>query len=253
MKLNAAKSVIFRKADLSKCLFLETDVTRINFVDVTWGGAGWPARRKAVYDELRPSHDWQDWLELSKDYRKNCWKPLKYDYNLLAQLYRRLQQNYIDSYQYTEAGDFYIGEQEMRRKARGPILSILSVAFLYKIVSYYGERYFLPFWWLLATVFLFPLWLLFDGVKLAPEPGGIADTINYDWSWSFADLMIFRSDFWNCVGANLAACTFNRSGGTALITSWHQQLVLILEVILIITFVTFFILALRRRYKRKSF
>jgi hypothetical protein len=246
-------------------------------VDVRWPKKGWWLwRRNAIADEFYFDMQWlllhgiasgmRTKIAASKLSRLRKMRALflafktsfdmkrnRYDFALIQNLYRQLQHNYLNNYQYSEASSFYIGEQEMRRKAKGPVRSILSVAFLYKIVSYYGERYFRPFWWLMATVFLFPVLLLFDGVNLAPQPGGDAEIINYEWSWSISDLMFDKADFWNCVGANLAVCTFNRSGGTALITSWHQQLVLTLEVVLIITFVTFFILALRRRYKRKSF
>ena len=71
------KNIIFRKLSLERCDFLNTDVTEVQFVDVTWARKPKFLKwfpRNAVHDEFAEQPD----------------------YNLIAQLYRRLQQNYIN-------------------------------------------------------------------------------------------------------------------------------------------------------------
>ena len=208
----APQNITFRKVSLAKCRFLETDVTRVQFIDVTWANKPklfkWFPRR-AVYDELARHRD----------------------YNLTAQLYRRLQKNYMDNFQYAEAGHFYIGEQEMVRKSQGSgwwiWRRIFCTNFLYKIISYYGESFILPLFWILAVLFLFPLYLVYDG--------------------------LIAGGFWDAFWKNLSFVTVSRPDVGKYLIEPYQQGLVILEGLLLIILVTFLILALRRKYKRKTF
>jgi len=206
------KKISFRKLSLEKCKLLETDVTGLQFVNVKWARKPkffkW-FHREAVYDELSE-------------------KP---EYNLIAQLYRRLQANYVNNYRYSEAGDFYIGEQEMMRKAKGSGWMIwrrvFCTNFLYKYISYYGQSFLLPLFWMLAVLFLFPLYLIYDG--------------------------IIKDGYGNAFWKNLSFVTLNRADIGKYVTEPYQQGIVTLEGLLLVVLVTFFILALRRKYKRKTF
>ncbi|GAF94413.1 unnamed protein product, partial [marine sediment metagenome] len=96
-----------------------------------------------------------------------------------------------------------------------------------KIISYYGESFLLPLFWILAVLFLFPLYLVYDGLI----SGG------------------FRDAFWK----NLSFVTVSRLDVGKYLIEPYQQGLVILEGLLLIILVTFLILALRRKYKRKTF
>lgn len=230
------KNVKFRKLSLEKCKFLETDVTEVQFVDVTWANKPkffkW-FPRDAVYDELSEEPD----------------------YKLIEQLYRRLQINYVNNYRYSEAGDFYIGEQEMVRKAKGKVGRYLSTNFLYKIISYYGESFTLPLFWLVFVLLLFPAILLWDGINLNPSVQNpvVVETVNYEWSWSPGDFLPAKGDYWEAFVANFSLIAYSRSDIGKYLPESHTRLIVTIESLIVIALVAFFLLALRRQYKRKTF
>ena len=238
------KNIMFRKLSLEKCEFLETDVTEVQFVDVAWASKPkffkW-FRRQAVCDEFSR-------------------KP---DYKLIAQLYRRLQKNYIDNFQYAEAGDFYIGEQEMVRKAKGSGWKvwrrIFCTNFLYKYISYYGESFLLPLFWLAFVLLLLPAVLLYDGINLNPtlQDPAVVETVNYEWSWSPGDFLPVsgdsRRDYWEAFVANFSVIAYSRSDIGKYLPESGTRFIVTIESLIVIALLAFFLLALRRQYKRKTF
>jgi len=258
------KQIAFRKVALQKCRFLETDMSDIRFSDVEWPerDVEWPEqgrriskwfKRKAVYDEIAPDLKWLRWNDSeNKEVTK---EPLKYQYNLIAQLYRSLQANYISNYRFPEAGDFYIGEQEMMRKAKGKIRQYLCTNFFYKIISNYGESFTVPFLWLLLTLFVFPGLLLYGGINLDYDSQitDLVETVNYDWTWSPKDLLLLNNHYWKAFGANISFVTFHRSEIAKYLPEIGQTVIVNLEILLVVTLAAFFLLALRRKFKRKSF
>lgn len=234
------KNIKFRKVSLEKCEFLETDVTDVQFVDVQWAKKPKLFKwfpRNAAYDELIDTPD--------------C--------TLIAQLYRRLQKNYIDNFQYAEAGGFYIGEQEMMRKAEGKVGQYLSTNNAYRIISYYGQSFKLPLLWLAFVLLLFPAVLLWDGINLNPslQDPVFAETVNYEWSWSPGDFLPVngdsRRDYWEAFIANFSLITYSRSDIGKYLPESHTRFIVTIESLIIIALVAFFLLALRRQYKRKTF
>jgi hypothetical protein len=85
----------------------------------------------------------------------------------IAHTYRQLRIAYESSLQYPEAGDFYIGEMEMKRLnavfrkksvKNGLLRDIIqnfSLTAFYKYFSLYGECYWLPLLWMLFAIFGF--------------------------------------------------------------------------------------------------
>jgi len=141
--------VEFIKVDLSKASFINANIEDVRFIDVKWEGKGRIFRRKAIYDEI---------LIDKGEFE---------DYELVADVYRRLRASYEKRLQYPYAGDFYIGEMEMKRKNakfRGKpvknrffrfILQNFSLTAFYKYFSLYGENYWLPLIWVLSTIVFF--------------------------------------------------------------------------------------------------
>ncbi len=242
------KNIKFRKVSLDKCAFLETDVRDVQFIDVTWDTMPkfiprwmgriirrwtpkfhkWLPRRNAAYDEVSIKEKWFKWLRLKI---KREQEPPKPEYKLIAMLYRRLQANYINNLSYAEAGDFYVGEQEMVRKGKGSGWTIwrrwVCTNFIYKCLSYYGESFLLPLVWLAVVLLGFPVYLLREGTDIATYPQAL---------WT-----------------NLTFITFNRTAISTSLPLPYQQGIVAIENIVIVVLVTFFVLALRRRYKRKGF
>jgi hypothetical protein len=135
-KFHKPKNVRFQNVDLSNVFFLNTDVSEVEFLDEKWARKN---GRLVVADETH----------IGKDKSAT--------YSAVAQLYRRLRRNYETNYRFAEAGDFFIGEMEMRRhdvntnfkneKIRNIVLWFKMNFFLlglYKHLSLYGESYVRP-------------------------------------------------------------------------------------------------------------
>ena len=113
MTIENSSNLIFRKLSLENCTLLETDVSSSQFIDISWPFIKhrWGKTRRGVSDEIFPDVLWLKWERKNNDERGV--EPPKFQYGLIAQLYRRLQANYTNSYHFSEAGNFHVGEQEM--------------------------------------------------------------------------------------------------------------------------------------------
>lgn len=143
------KHTIFQNIDLSNVSFLNTDVTEVEFLDEKWARKN---GRLAVVDET------------------NIGRYGSTTYGAVAQLYRRLRRNYEINYRFAEAGEFFIGEMEMRRRdvntsvkserIRNIVLRLkrnFSLLGLYKLLSLYGESYKLPIIWAFIVIVSYPI------------------------------------------------------------------------------------------------
>lgn len=239
MRLQVGAKINFRHANLRECRFLMTDVTAFEFTDVKWprtkGGKFF--KRFGVYDEIAPEFS------------------VNPQHDLLAQLYRRLQANYINNYRFSEASDFYIGEQEMMRKAKGRIRQYISVNMMYKLISHYGENYWMPLIYIGLVLLIFPMIFLMTGIDLSShidKAAGGTNIVNYNFGFTLPG-WAFVSDYAKTFSLNFGYATFNRSEMAGRMHEWYQTLLINLEVLKIIVLVSFFVLALRRKFKRKSF
>ncbi len=110
--------VDFQHVCLKRARFLQTDVRKVNFVDVKW--AERQGGRPAVWDELRSEPNGRK------------------DYAMIGWLYRQLKYNYEEQRDPILAGDFHFGEMEMRRRVgKGRPVFL----WLYRVLSGYGESY----------------------------------------------------------------------------------------------------------------
>ncbi|MFH1686507.1 MAG: pentapeptide repeat-containing protein [bacterium] len=249
--LKESCTLTFNKVSLDKCRFLGTDLTRVEFVDVTWPRREVASRWARRFPGFLP--DWlRRWVLLTGDTVYDEFVSI--DYELIAESCRQIQANLIDNYRYRQAGCFHIGEQEMMRKAKGKVRQYLCPAILYRLVSVYGESYLRPLMWLGLTLFIAPALLLLEGIVLRlPAAGDPPVEVNYDlvgwvggffpWFWDYADAFFI----------NLSLVTWNRAAITTHLTEWYQRGLVTIESILLVVLVTFFVLALKRQFKRKSF
>jgi hypothetical protein len=241
VKFSKPEKVEFQKVDLSKVRFLETNLREVNFTDVNWNKEE-DKRRNRVFDELSPG-----WLSFRLELKT-------FDYALIAQLYRRLRANYEENLRYSEAGDFYIGEMEMARKAERNPLKKLPVLF-YKAISNYGESYYRPLGWIAAILLIFPLLFMFAGIQpISLDPNNPkADVIHYrlDFSstQSFSPTTEKVGDYYTSFLYSMSVFSFIRDKKYTTIDNWGHTL-FVLESILSPVTLAFFLLALRRRFKR---
>ncbi len=149
------KYVRFYDVNLSFFSFLCTDITEVEFLKEKWAKKN---GRCIVRDE------------------SEILKELDTTYDAVAQLYRRLRRNYEDNYRFAEAGDFFMGEMEMRRldvtpRFRNKNIKKIELLFkrnfsllgIYKHLSLYGESYFRPAICASIVIIFYPLiihWLL---------------------------------------------------------------------------------------------
>ena len=236
VKFSKPERVQFQKVDLSYVRFLETDLRKVHFTDVDWNKEKGKGRNR-VFDEV--SHD---------PFTK------KFDYALIAQLYRRLRANYEENLRYSEAGDFYIGEMEMTRKAERSIFKKLPLLF-YKAISNYGESYYRPLCWILAILLIFPLLFMFAGIQpISLDPNNPkADVIHYrlDFSstGSFLPTTEKIGDYYTSFLYSMSVFSFIRDKKYTTIDNWGHTLFVIESILSPVT-LAFFLLALRRRFKR---
>lgn len=223
------EKVSFRKVDLSKFRFLGTDLRKVEFVDVNWDRK---RGRNRIYDEIEPDTVTE-----------------KFDYPLIAQVYKRLRGNYQENLNYAEAGDFHIGEMEMRRKGeKNPFNK--GIIQLYKLLSNYGESYWRPLAWILLFLFLFfPILFMYSGI----EPVAQSQTsyvINYDLDASSISLNKEKvADYLKSFVYSLSVFSLVREKQYRPIDNCGH-LWMVLESILSPVLIAFFLLALRRRFRR---
>jgi len=158
--------ISFKNADLSRAHFLGTNVQSIEFTGVKWcrvpGNQEW-FDRAGLYDEVR---------EEGETFSKP-WPGIE-------RLYRQLKKNYEERGDYPRAGDFHIGEKEMRRRNPetrwGPRL-LLNI---YRALSKYGERALPAVLWLIGIVLV----CMTAYVSLGAMPGGKPTPLS---PWRIAD------------------------------------------------------------------
>lgn len=238
--------VVIENVDLNSFAFVKTNVQEINFLDCDWPEIG---NRLAVFDEIYYSKKNTDDKILKKA-----------TLGEIEQLYLRLQANFENNKRYAEAGDFYIGAMEMRRKQiaekSGRIRkwlrqNIFSLIACYRLVSLYGERYTRSLIWMLAVLLLFPIFYLLAGFDYPetnpPSTNTTYENVNYDISFKLNTSQLTR-DFSRALFISLHAFTFQRNAAFRLSTA--SQVVSIIESVLSAILIALFLLAIRRRFRR---
>ena len=236
VKLLKPEKVEFHKVDLNRFRFLQTDLRGVRFTDVDWYKEKEKGRNK-VFDEVSPDP-----------------KTKKFDYALIAQLCRCLRANYEENLRYSEAGDFYIGEMEMTRKAEKNIFKKLPLLF-YKAISNYGESYYRTLWWIAVILLIFPLLFMFTGIEpiSLDSTNPMEEIIHYRLDFSSIEsvqLTIEKiGDYYTCFLYSMSVFSFIRDKKYTTLDNWGHTL-FVLESILGPVTLAFFLLALRRRFKR---
>jgi len=247
--------VVFDDVDLSRALFRNCDVSQIWFTaSVRWAKRE-GSRGIAVFDETTL-------LEHAHAELLNRDGPL--GYREVEQLYRQLKKNYDSRLDYWTANELHFGEMEMKRLAvilpGGLILDEwlrwwqprLGLVALYRYASDYGNSFWRPVLWLLATLALFAFLLPLPGVGLKRQGARQAET--YASVWRAGDA--WTPNLW--AEARLAgkgaitsvdAATFQKSSEYAPAYPWGRVFA-IFENLLTSTLFALFLLAIRRQFRR---
>ncbi len=214
--LASPDAVTFVDADLTKCKFLDTDLRKVQLVDIKWPEKD---RRTAVYDETL--------LAESRDGSVQPWSQLE-------RLYRELKQNHEDRRDYERAGDFHYGEKEMRRKNPYTTRGLRFFLTLYWLFSGYGERYLRPLLWAGLLFVVSTTGYMWWGLRPKDSSSILVWTNGWDWLqgayYSFRVMTFLKPDDWVPVGYAHVMNTF--------------------QTLLSPVFLGLFALALRQRLKR---
>jgi uncharacterized protein YjbI with pentapeptide repeats len=213
VRLLKPQQVFFHHVDLSRWSFLDTDLRRIDFNDVTWGTIRrlW-SRRTAIFDEIRVSNEK---VKVPKEYLAK-----------VERLYRHLKQNYESQRDYGRAGDFYYGEMEMKRRQLNPLGQIPF--WIYRILSGYGESYPRALFWLIV------MWLLF---------AVLFTVVGYTDEWGN------HADLWRSLIYSAQSMTLFHELNITFHSAWGKAIKLVASVLGVIQ-IALFGLALQRRFKR---
>lgn len=156
-------ALTFIEADLTKCLFEDTDLQEVHFTGVQWPKV---KRRIGVYDE-----------GFLKKRTSGPWEKVEH-------LYRKLKKNYEEDRDYERAGHFHYGEKEMRRRNPETSIGLKVLLTLYWLFSGYGERCIRPLVWLGVLLVISTFGYLNWGLwHLYSQWEGCRLTFRSPWDW----------------------------------------------------------------------
>jgi hypothetical protein len=187
-------------------------------------------------------------------------------------LYNQLMVNYTNAYRYHEAGDFYAGQMEMRRRENFENPFVRIGLWFYRTLSLFGERPAYALGWLFLAIALSGLVNLRMGITgtttdLAPmaveetavslpAPESITDrssTIRYG-SISFGDLSspAFREDYLRAVSVTLNGFLPNHEGDAPTLSdSLYGPYVILAETLFYILFFFLFAAGVWRKFGKR--
>lgn len=185
------EEVIFQDVNLSLCVFLHSNIDRVDFRYCTFAEKG---RRKNV---LRDEIECDEKVEKNESDRK--------DYEHVRRLYLELKRNFEEKKDWNKAGDFHFGEMECRRQKMNSWWkrNILSLEALYFGLSGYGERPWRAFRILLEFVLiLFPLlYILSEGKTITEYFTSLLDSLKVATLMRLGNPIEPNTGFWKSIVA----------------------------------------------------
>jgi uncharacterized protein YjbI with pentapeptide repeats len=200
VEIENPENMVFDRVKLHNIRFLGTNLRRITFNEVFWRNQEYIADHgRRIKRKKKQVSKW-NWVKkyLKTDTKKIgglIWSKIIerikiYDEELqigaekrkgdeqnhynVQQLYDQLRMNYEETGRYHEAGDFFVGAMEMRRKGKREKWLIRKALFWYKWISLYGERPARAFGWLIVLLFFFGV--IYSSCNLEPVKD-ISETI----------------------------------------------------------------------------
>lgn len=143
--LESPENVQFIDTDLGMASLYRTDLRNIKFRRVNFFAPGQNGLLDDKWNEIFPKK--------KKDYRGKR----KEDLYHIELSYTQLKQNFESNRDYSRAGDFHVGEMEMRRKQYKLFNQYISILSFYKFLSNYGQSWKRPSWLFLGGSVLFTM------------------------------------------------------------------------------------------------
>ncbi len=213
------EKILFRNVNLSVASFLHADVRDVRFTTNV------------------------NWLPGLRDVREAD----KEDYPHVEVLCRQLRQNYEEGNNYPDAGLFYQGEMEMRRKQMPAWRrDLFSLPALYHASSGYGQDPVRAFWMTVLLMLLFTLCHTWAGLKLE---SGVQGHFPNNISWAVKSVGEWFSNFMYGGLHTLQVLTFSRNRTFAPL-NWKGELLIVLQTIILPLQIALFALAVRRKFQR---
>ena len=170
----------FEDVDMEKISLLANDLRFARFTDVQWVHPPSPGtERKCLMDEFRNVEDERPMIE---------------HLDRVRDAYQQLKMNFEESRNFSEAGDFYYGEMECRRKALGWKRFLPNLTTLYWLSTGYGERPLRAGLILTLVTTAWILLLMFGGLQPGQSGNGYGN-IHYLPRLDLSQTSAFISDF----------------------------------------------------------
>lgn len=170
----------FEESDMEKISFIECDLRYIIFRDMKWLKLKWPnSKRKCLIDEFK---NFEDGKLDNKHYER------------IRNEYQQLKQNFEESKNYTDAGDFYYGEMECKRKSLELLRFFPTLTTIYWASTGYGERVIRAGFSLLFLIVIWITCLMFLGLEANKQNNGYNE-IDYELKIELSNAADFAKDF----------------------------------------------------------
>jgi hypothetical protein len=226
----------FRNIDFSNVYLFDSKLVDVDFISTNWKSDN---NRYVIGDEIVFRNN-----EVPEYYPVQNLEVLKETESIVESLYLQLCANYDRRRLFEMSGKFYISAMEMRRRARGNWLNrnLISWEAWYKYISNYGQSSNRAFWGIILMLVVCSVIISFDPhlnqINDTAPPAGLFQNISASIN-SF--LTAFKYNLYYLIRP--VGMTFeSKISLTAFVTAWERIIVLVLG--------TFFLLALRRRFRR---
>ncbi|MBN1573000.1 MAG: pentapeptide repeat-containing protein [Deltaproteobacteria bacterium] len=247
-KFGEKANLTFDGVNLKNVRFNRANVEKINFKEVFWRKSRGFTRRNMLFDESFQTGFFKRLLKKTGIF----YKDKENEHYEVQNIYNQLRLNYEKTGRYHEAGDFFVGAMEMRKKGTRESIITRLMLFFYKYISLYGEQPIMAFLWILLTPFLFiPLYLL-SGLKYKdpsrPLECNFFNIIDFIKNLNWEDIVnTFYFSLSNLALGKYLSVSFD----TGLVPlSNITNFVILLENVCGLLFITLFLLAMNRKFRR---
>jgi len=240
-KFNSSKEVRFAKVDLSNTLFRYTNLTHINFSNVNWPVTSkLRGKRRLVFDEIN----------IDKNSKLSITEAESGSYADVKNLYQQLTRNYEERRRFSEAGDFYFGEMECYRKSNVFRRFLPSLTNLYRMSSAYGQRYVRAGIVLLLLIITFSALHMLFGLQ-PREQSAVYHKIHYSLLIDSSNIKQYLSDLGVTIIYCIEVLTREEEQDRLFrpLNIYGETLNVTFSILVYIQ-VLFFVLAVRRYFKR---
>lgn len=248
LDITSCESISFQHIDLSWVRFANTDLTSIEFIDVTWCPIPYSKpKRRGLFDEIlfrevakgNSKATPRSFVSLLSSEKESIISAENVE--AIRRAYQQLRYNSEEQKDYMSVGDFYYGEMEMRRM-KLPFWEriIFSWEALYRIVSGYGERWLSSIAIIIIILLVFPALILYSGIN----------QIDYDLALSIRPPLEILQNYWDAFKYNLLSILYLKDVTIHYQPTIETKLLQTIEIVVLPALATLFILALRRKFKR---